>query len=461
MEVIVTDGADDGAGVANGERNRVQSPRPQADLLDSVRFTQVGWFCCCCTNQEKPQVDRRTFLQSAMVAMGGAAWGVGRRKTPRILLRSSWQTVNIGDIAHTPGVLRLLEDHLPRAEVWLWASDTGRGVREMLLARFPKLRIVQRPGDVKQAMAQCDFLLHGSGPYLVAARHVARWRTETGKPYGVFGITLPRIEDNVRDHLNHAEFVYFRDSVSLQFAKDHGVRCPNMEFGPDGAFAVDVRDDRHAGEFLAAHRLEAGKFLCCIPRYRYTPYWRIKDRPLDEQKHRRNEEMKEYDHAPLREAIEKVVRQTDMKILLCPEDQTQMAIGKEMILDRLPRDVKQKVVWRDRFWLTDEAVSTYVRSAGLFGLEMHSPIMSIGNGVPAIVGRFAEQTSKGFMWRDIGLGDWLFDFDRPGDVQRFAPTVLAMAKDSAAARARAEQARSRVAELQRRMVSRLERSLEE
>jgi hypothetical protein len=33
----------------------------------------------------------------------------------------------------------------------------------------------------------------------------------------------------------------------------------------------------------------------------------------------------------------------------------------------------------------------------LFGLEMHSPIMAIGNGIPAIVGRFAEQTSKGFM----------------------------------------------------------------
>ena len=27
---------------------------------------------------------------------------------PRILLRSSWQTVNIGDIAHTPGVIALL-----------------------------------------------------------------------------------------------------------------------------------------------------------------------------------------------------------------------------------------------------------------------------------------------------------------------------------------------------------------
>ena len=81
-----------------------------------------------------------------------------------------------------------------------------------------------------------------------------------------------------------------------------------------------------------------------------------------------------------------------------------MAVGREMFWDKLPAEVKQRVVWRERFWLTDEALSTYVRSAGLFGSEMHSPIMAVGNGIPAIVCRFEEQTSKGFMWRDIGLG---------------------------------------------------------
>jgi hypothetical protein len=35
----------------------------------------------------------------------------------RILLRSSWQTVNIGDIAHTPGMLALLEPHLRLLEL--------------------------------------------------------------------------------------------------------------------------------------------------------------------------------------------------------------------------------------------------------------------------------------------------------------------------------------------------------
>ena len=43
---------------------------------------------------------------------------------------------------------------------------------------------------------------------------------------------------------------------------------------------------------------------------------------------------------------------------------------------------------------------------GLFGSEMHSPIMALSNGIPAIVCRFAEQTTKGIMC-DIGLGDWL------------------------------------------------------
>ncbi len=76
---------------------------------------------------------------------------------------------------------------------------------------------------------------------------------------------------------------------------------------------------------------------------------------------------------------------------------TQMAVGKKLFLDRLPADVNQRVVWRENFWLSDEALSTYVRSAGLFGSEMHSPIMALGNGIPAIVCRFKEQTSKGFM----------------------------------------------------------------
>jgi hypothetical protein len=85
--------------------------------------------------------------------------------------------------------------------------------------------------------------------------------------------------------------------------------------------------------------------------------------------------------------------------------------------------------------------------------------MCVGNGVPAIVCRWTEQTSKGFMWRDIGLGDWLFDFDKDEDLPRLTPAVLAMAKNPAAAQASAAKAREFVQQRQRVMMETLGKSL--
>ncbi|MCA9082266.1 MAG: polysaccharide pyruvyl transferase family protein, partial [Planctomycetaceae bacterium] len=233
------------------------------------------------------------------------------------------------------------------------------------------------------------------------------------------------------------------------------------EFGPDGAFACDLRDDDRAAAFLKANKLEEGKFLCCLSRLRYTPYWTIpsKKRSLDPERHARNDAMKEHDHAALRQAIVAVIRETPLKVLLCPEDMTQMAVGKEMFYDQLPDDVRERVVWRENFWLTDEALSTYVRSAGLFGSEMHSPIMAVGNGIPAIVCRFEEQTSKGFMWRDIGLGDWLFDLDREEDHAKIVPAVLEMATQPDLAHQRVAKAQAIVEQRQRETMSVLKQKL--
>lgn len=399
---------------------------------------------------------RRDVLACALIAAVGHLTGADAlptttRRPLRLLLRSSWQTVNIGDIAHTPGVLHLLEKHLPDAEIRLWPSNVDNGVEDMLLRRFPKLTIVR--GDaVKQAFAECDALLHGSGPSLVAANDVLKWREATGKPYGIYGITLPEALPKTLDLINGARFAFFRDSVSLALAKEKGATCPIMEFGPDGAFATDVRDDTSANAFLAANGLEEGRFLCCIPRLRWTPYWKIHGKEMSVEDKRRweySQSKKEHDHAPLREAIIAVARQSTMKVLVCPEDRSQMEIGKEQLVDPLPADVRAKVVWREKYWLTDEALSTYLKSAGLFGAEMHSPIMCIGNGIPAIVCRFKEQTSKGFMWADIGLGDWLFDLDDEAQVARIPATVLALAQDPAAAKAKAAAGRAVVEKRQR------------
>ena len=175
-----------------------------------------------------------------------------------------------------------------------------------------------------------------------------------GKPYGIYGITMARagdpglrimrnngLDEATKGLLDDARFVFLRDGASLKVVKDAGVKAPVVEFGPDGAFGADVRDDEAAIAFLKAHGLEEGRFLCCIPNLRNAPYWRIKPGyAFDEGKHRRNEEMKEHDHVLLREAIVAVVRRAGMKVLVCPEDATQMREGKELLVDPLPDDVK-------------------------------------------------------------------------------------------------------------------------
>jgi Polysaccharide pyruvyl transferase len=299
-------------------------------------------------------MTRRRFLQAAVASsLVVPLRGADELRRPRILLRSSWQTVNIGDIGHTPGMLAVLEKHLPEAEVRLWPSKVDNGVKEILRARFPKLVIVEGAEALKAAFAECDFLLHGSGPSLVAEKDLVRWRAETGKPYGVGGITFTWTTPETIGVLNGARFVFFRDSVSLQTAKERGCSAPIIEFGPDGAFGVDLRNDAAALAFLKAHDLEEGGFFCCIPRLRKTPYWKIHRKPMtaaDGKNHARNEAMKERDHAPLREAIIVLTRRTRMKVLLCPEDQSQMAIGKELLFDPLPDDVhlhpKRGAFWK-------------------------------------------------------------------------------------------------------------------
>lgn len=415
-------------------------------------------------------INRRQWLQASLAGLIAGSVRAADRHPPRILLRSSWQVVNIGDIAHTPGVLALLEKHIPDAEVILWASyDFSEEVAAMEKRRFPKLKVVKgrinndgkaSSAGLADAIQWADFLLHGSGPSLVAAKDVAAWVKHVRKPFGVYGITYASAWDTNRaELLSRAKFVYFRDSVSLQTAKKQGVTCPVMEFGPDGAFACDLRDEERAEAFLKANGLEEGKFLCCLSRLRYTPYWTIpeKKRPFDPERHAYNEKMKEHDHRALREAVIAVVRETPLKVLLCPEDMTQMVVGKEMLYDKLPPDVTERVVWREKFWLTDEALSTYVRSAGLFGSEMHSPIMALGNGIPAIVCRFKEQTSKGFMWRDIGLDEWLFDLDKQEDHERIVPAVLSLAKEPQATKASVARAREFVQKRQQETMAELKK----
>jgi hypothetical protein len=65
---------------------------------------------------------RRGFARSVLGAAVASRLKAAPARKPQIVLRSALQIVNIGDIGHTPGVLALLEKHIPEAEVILQAD---------------------------------------------------------------------------------------------------------------------------------------------------------------------------------------------------------------------------------------------------------------------------------------------------------------------------------------------------
>jgi polysaccharide pyruvyl transferase WcaK-like protein len=365
---------------------------------------------------------------------------------PEILLRSSWQTVNIGDIAHTPGMLQLLQNAHPTAKLTLWASDTSRGVGDLLRAEFPGLEIVygnvsnsgvaSNP-NLQNAWNRADILIHGSGPYLVAESSIEAWRQATNKPYGIGGVSQVEPGNATMTLLNQAAFVFLRDPVSLSLVQGAGATSPVIGFGPDATFALGLRDDALAQSYLQATGLLGTSFLCVIPRLRWTPYWEINNTTptaTEELRIIENNTWKEIDHAKLRETIIRWVRETGNPVLCCPEMSYAVDLIPELLIDPLPADVKPHVVWRDSYWLTAEAAGVYARASAILSLEMHSPIIAIANGVPAIYVRQPTDTSKGYMWPHIGLNHWFFEVDTATGAG-IADAVMAIHQNPAAARA--------------------------
>lgn len=401
------------------------------------------------------RVPRRHVLASAIAA--GMSPALGSAAAPpgqHLLLRSSWQTENIGDVAHTPGMLALLEKHRPQDRVTLWPNRISPEVETLLTSRFPKLVIARTKAEQEEALAACDFFLHGSGPGLVGGNEAELARV-AGKPYGFGGITLS--DDELRNNrrlLAGARFVCLRDTDSLQAFQGATIEGPRAAFGPDATFALDLRDETAATALLERFRLDPGEFLCAIPRLRWTPYWEIRPGEVKPNPKRiaENEACAERDHAKLREAIVAWVRETGKQVFAVPEMTYEVPLLKPLLFDPLPADVKPQVAVLDRYWLTAEAASVYARAAAVVSLEMHSPIIAIANGTPAVHLRQPTDTRKGQMWRDIGLERWLFEIDA-SEGRQIAERIVEIGTNLPAARQVAARARAFAAERMAAMVA--------
>ncbi|WP_316811700.1 polysaccharide pyruvyl transferase family protein [Pedobacter heparinus] len=376
-------------------------------------------------------MERRKFIKnmSALAALPLAAPLMGAirngyvKPNAKILLRSSWQTVNIGDIGHTFGIMELFNTYLPDAEVTLWPNNLENGVDVLLQKSFSRLKIASGKLDasgkpttpeLQQAFENCDIMVHGSGPWIVVPADLAAWHTQTGKPFGMYGISLVDGDAASLDLINKASFIYCRDTASQDYLKSLKSKCPVTEFAPDATFAINLRNDQLAANYLHSAGLKTGEFICVIPRLRYTPYWKMKNlKPTEEEskKYMISQYYNETDHAKLRNVMTRWVRETGLKVLACPEVVYQVELAKEILIDPLPDDVKKHVVWRDKYWIPDEAQSVYAQARALVSFEMHSPIIAFSSNVPAIHLRQPTDTRKGQMWADIGLEEWLFEID--------------------------------------------------
>ena len=377
-------------------------------------------------------ISRRTWLkQSGMLFSGmllidffNDVETSTSKKNPVILLVSGWQDINIGDIAHTPGLLNVFETFLPDAKVILWKRSYGKDVELMLNKAFPQVKIIhgnvtsQNETDseeVKNAFREADIMVHGSGPSVVGKANLEAWVKATDKPFGIFGTTIQTIDKSLSELLKKAQFIYTRETASLKVLEDAGIKSKAQFFVPDATFFLSLKNDEKAGKFLSEMKLEERKFICVIPRLRKTPYYKVNPasytpaqvKAIDDL----NNSKKEADHSKLREAMITWVRKTGNKVLVCPEMTYQVDIMDELLIDPLPDDVKPFVLKRG-YWFPDEAASVYAKAFAVLSFECHSPIISLRNGTPAFYLRQPEDTIKGQMYYDLGLNDWIFEIEK-------------------------------------------------
>ena len=81
--------------------------------------------------------------------------------------------------------------------------------------------------------------------------------------------------------------------------------------------------------------------------------------------------------------------------MACAEMTYQIPMAKEVLVDPLPSDVKKNVVWRDTYWLPDEAASIYSKAQAVVSVECHSPIIALANGTPAFLRASAHRYLQG------------------------------------------------------------------
>ena len=399
-------------------------------------------------------LTRRHFIAAMTTALGGSAIGAGGRgKT--LVLQSGWDTINIGDIGHTPGTLRVLEQHLPEARVVVWLMKTEERISAMLKARFPKVEFLQgsltKNGEndrrLQEAVKGCDLFIRNSG--MGQDLSYMQFCRQHGVRYGLFGQSFfPTMVQGAGAAerialLDQAAFIYTRETKTLRILKEGGVKTPVLEFGPDGCFGIDVRDDARGLATMAKLGLEEKKFITVMIRTN-TPKYPGVDDPRPEKLnplHPTPQQVADDERraAKYRELVTRWVQKTGHKVLIAPETIKEMGHNKRLIHDPLPPEIQRQVVNLESFWNANEAASIFARAHTVVCHEPHSPIIALANGTPIIHTYSEFHSPKCWMFQDIGLPEWLLEMDET-PIDQLTETLLAIDADYAGAQAKVTKA---------------------
>lgn len=377
-------------------------------------------------------ISRRACLQ--LLALSGCALvaapliaaeaTANEKPVKRILLYSGWAHHNIGDVGHTPGTLRYLTQHLPGVHITCWLRKAKPAVLAMLTKRFPQVVFIENATldnqgkastpELQTAFDQADLCIHNSGMhftrYWAPPLALTMACIKAGKPIGHYGQSFDgfRAQDAevLPGLLSQAAFIFCRDNESLGFLRGVGVTPGILEFGPDGCFGIDVRDDAWAAQFMQAHGLESRKFITVTLRTDKE----ISKNPGQDDSGKASLTPEDW-AAKLREVMIAWVERTGLKIVIVPEVEKEIAPGKRLLLDPLPEAIKPKVIHLDQWWNVEHATALFAHTHTVINVEPHCSIMALAMGTPTIHWFTWRHGNKAWMFRDIGLSEWLLDID--------------------------------------------------
>ncbi|MGI6355259.1 MAG: polysaccharide pyruvyl transferase family protein [Lentisphaerae bacterium] len=249
-------------------------------------------------------------------------------------------------------------------------------------------------------------------------------------PYGIGSQSFDQIEWPVellyRKMFWDAEFVYCRDTDSMDYLRQKKFEFRKFAFRPDTTVSFHRSDDAWADEYLRAHGLTEQPFLTMILRIS-SPKAKYHDPTGGAVSAERCAAQMQR----IKVFLEQWLAETGGKVLLAHETRDTLGENnaRDFLYDILSEEAQKNTVYLDFFWTPEQALGVFKRTALLASMEIHSLIMGIGNGIPVLHLPYAECGRKRQMFADVGLGELLVDIDDDDAAAQMSAIARRLAAD--------------------------------